>query len=182
MAKIILGLAGEMGSGKGTIAKYVVEKYNGSSHRFSTVLRDILDRLHLEQSRTNFAKLSLILREHFGEDILASVIFHDTKDDANAIVAIDGIRRHEDIVHLRKLPHFKLVYVEANLEKCYERVVHRGENTDDLKKTFDEFRRDHALETELGIKELKEASDFVITNNSTLEDLYQQVDDIIQKL
>jgi len=54
MAKLILGIAGEMGSGKGIIAKHVMEQRGGGTHRFSTILRDILDRVHLEQSREKY--------------------------------------------------------------------------------------------------------------------------------
>ncbi len=68
MNKIVLGLAAELAGGKGTVAKYVTEKYDGSSHRFSTMLRDILSRIYLPDSRENMQKLSTILRQNFGED------------------------------------------------------------------------------------------------------------------
>ena len=67
--KIILGLAGEMASGKGTVAKYAATKYGAKSWRFSTMLRDVLDRLLLEQSRDNLQNLSTVLRQNFGEEL-----------------------------------------------------------------------------------------------------------------
>jgi len=181
MAKLILGIAGEMGSGKGTIAKHVMEQRGGGTHRFSTILRDILDRVHLEQSRENIQTLSTILRKNFSEDILAKAMLHDAEGDAHDIVIIDGVRRLADIVYLRELPHFKLVYVEADMEIRYERIVKRGENSDDAKKTFEEFKKDHEDESEDQIRELKNYADYVINNDGTYEELHMQVDKIIDE-
>ena len=182
MANLILGLAGEMGSGKGTVAEYLVKKYNGKAHRFSTMLRDILDRLYLPQSRENMQKLSTELRVTFGEDLLANVMSDDAKKDGNDLVVIDGIRRVADIKYLKEIPHFKLIYVEADIEKRYERIHGRGENADDLNKTFEQFQRDQTDESESQIKELKGVTDFLIDNNGDFEKLYKQIEDIVKGL
>lgn len=182
MAKIILGLSGEIASGKGTIAKHVIEKYNGNSHRFSTSLRDVLKRLYIDDSRENMQNLSSILRGQFGQDILAKIIFNDTKEDSKDVVVVDGVRRADDIIHLREMNNFKLIYIETDLEKRYERITKRGENADDNTKTFEEFKKDQEGEAEQQIKGLKEIADFVIDNNGTLEELYAKVDEIISNL
>lgn len=181
MTKLILGLAGEMACGKGTVAKYIGEKYHGGSHRFSTMLRDVLDRLHLEKSRENMQKISQILRDNFGDDLLARVIFEDVKNDQSEIVAIDGIRRMPDIKYLKELSQFKLVYLEADMEKRYERIIKRGENADDNNKSFEQFQKEHQNEAELRIKDLKNYADFVADNNGTIEELYRQIDEIIKE-
>jgi len=179
MAKIILGLTAELAGGKGTVAKYVKEKYQGSSHRFSTMLRDVLDRLYLEQSRENMQKLSTIVRQNFGEDTLAKVIFEDVKKDNHGVVVVDGVRRPADIKYLRELPEFKLVYIDASLEKRYERIIKRGENPDDTTKTFEQFKKDQEGEADSLIRSLKEEANFVVDNNGNFEDLYRQIDKII---
>lgn len=179
MSKIILGLAGEIVSGKGTTAKYICEKHGGSSHRFSTMLRDVLDRMYLEISRGNMQKISTVLRENFSDNILSIVISKDVERDEHQVVAIDGVRRLADIEYLKKLAGFKLVYIETDMEKRYERIVKRGENSDDLKKTFEEFKKDHEREAELQIKDLKNHAEYVIDNNGSLDELYKQIDQII---
>lgn len=177
---MILGLAGEIASGKGTAAGYLVKKYGGSSHRFSTMLRDILDRLYLGQNRENMQQLSTIVRRAFGEDTLARVVFEDIKRDGNEIIVVDGVRRLADIKYLRGLPEFKMVYLEADMEKRYARIVKRGENVDDKSKTFEKFKKDHEGEPEAQIRNLKSHSDFTVDNNGTFEDLYRQIDQIIK--
>jgi uridine kinase len=181
MAKLILGIAGEMVSGKGTIAKHIVEERGGSAHRFSTILRDILDRVYLEQSRDNMQALSTMMRKTFGEDLMAKSMFHDAENDQHDIVIVDGVRRMSDIVHLRKLPHFKLVFIEADMEIRYSRILKRGENTDDAKKTFEEFQKSHEDESELQIGDLRNYSDYVINNDGTFIELYNRVDEIIKE-
>jgi dephospho-CoA kinase len=181
MSKLILGLAGEMGCGKGTVAKHIIEENGGNSHKFSKVLRDILDRLYLDQSRDNIQTLSTTLRKNFGEDLLAKSIYHDTYNDEHDIVVVDGVRRMSDIFYLRDLSNFKLVYIDADIEKRYERIKKRGENSDDAKKTFSEFEKANQDESESQIRDLKNYANYVIDNNGTFPELYNQVEDIIKE-
>src|ERR1035437_647794 len=100
MAKIILALTGPIASGKGTIKKYLVEKRGAKDCRFSTILRDVLNRLNVEVDRNNLIKLSTSLRETFGQDLLSKAIAKDAKNLDADIVVIDGVRRMEDVNHL----------------------------------------------------------------------------------
>jgi len=177
--KIILGLAGEIASGKGTTAQYIINKHNGSSHRFSTMLRDVAGRMCLEENRENLQKLSTIFRQNFHDDILSMVIAKDVENDKYEIIAIDGVRRLADISYLKKIDGFKLVYIEADIEKRFERITKRGENADDTMKTFENFKKDHKREAELQIRELKNHADYIIDNNGNFDDLYRQIDKII---
>lgn len=179
MAKLILGLVGEMSCGKGTIAEHMKGKYHSSTHRFSTVLRDVLDRLHLEQSRGNIQILSEILRKSYGEDIFAKSMLHDVEGDSGDIVVVDGVRRIEDIGFLRELSHFKLIFIEADMRVRYERLTGRRENSDDQVKTFEEFKREHEADSELQIRELKNYADYVVDNNGSYLDLYHAIDAIV---
>jgi dephospho-CoA kinase len=181
MNKIVLGITGEIASGKGTATKYLLEKYGASSHRFSTMLRDVAKRMHLEESRENLQKLSTLFRENFSDDLLSQVIFHDVDTDGGEIIVIDGVRRMPDIEYLKKLPGFKLVYVDTDMETRYERLTKRGENVDDVNKTFEEFKIDNEREAERKIKDLKQDANFVVDNNGSLEELYKQIDLIIKE-
>jgi dephospho-CoA kinase len=181
MAKIIIGLAGEIATGKGTVAKHIVEKHKASSHRFSTMLRDVLQRLYIEEKRENIQTLSTILRKNYGENLFAKVMMEDVQKDKNEVVVIDGIRRLTDIEYLKKIPEFKLVYIETDMRKCFERIVKRGENTDDVGKTFGEFEKEHEQESETQIKDLKNYADYVIDNNEDFKHLFEQIDKIVEE-
>lgn len=181
MAKLILGVTGEMGSGKGVIAKHVVLEHKGSMHKFSTMLRDVLERMYIEESRENISKLSKMLRQNFGEEVFANTMYHDTQNDEHEIVVIDGIRRMADLTYLKQLENFKLVYVDADLETRYKRVVDRGENENDAQKTLEEFKRDQEIESETQIRDLKNYADYVIENNGAFQELYGRINEIIKE-
>jgi dephospho-CoA kinase len=181
MAKLILGIAGEMGSGKGTITKHILEEHAGGTHRFSTILRDILDRLHLEQSRDNIQILSTILRKNFGEGVLAKGIFQDVQNDEHDIIVIDGVRRMADIEYLRGIPQFKLIYVDADVKNRYARISKRKENSDDSKKTFEEFEKANLEESELQIRDLKNYANYVVDNNGSFPELYEQINKVVKE-
>ncbi len=182
MAKIILGLTGEMASGKSSVAKYVSDKYEADVFRFSNILRDALKRIYKDNSRENLQIMSTMLREAFGEDILARAMADDARTSDSHVIAVDGVRRLGDIEHLKKVDGFYLIYLEADIEKCHARLSVRGENIDDNGKTFEEFKKDRAREAERQIIELKEYADIIIDNNGTLEELYNKINEFISKI
>jgi dephospho-CoA kinase len=145
------------------------------------MLRDVLDRLYLEQNRENMQKLSTVIRRNFGEDSLAKVIYEDLSKLNSEVMVLDGVRRLADIKYLKELPGFKLAYIETDIKKRYERISKRGENTDDLQKSFKEFKKEHEGEAESQIKDLKNWADFFIDNNGTFDELHKQLDQIISK-
>lgn len=180
--KIILGVSGEIASGKDTVGDYLAETHGVAKLRFSQPLRDILDRLSLNQDREHMAKLSLYLRKAFGEDILSRVILREAESSVANFIVVDGIRRLPDMVHMETDEHFYFCYVDATPEKRFERLTKRRQNTDDASKTETQFEKDAQLETEIGIRDLREQAEFVIDNNGTLEELKAQVDEMVAVL
>ncbi|MCK4554819.1 AAA family ATPase [Candidatus Parcubacteria bacterium] len=179
--KIIVGLVGEIASGKGTIAEYLEKKYSASTYKFSSILRDVLIRLHIEISRKNMQNLSTILRQNFGEDLLARIIAEDVKKDGNKIIVVDGIRRMADIKYLKEIAGFKLIKITADSKIRYERLIERTENQGDTKKTYEEFLSDHNKEADAKIPKVLEKAEIEINNNGAVTELYQQVDKIIKQ-
>ncbi|OGF28276.1 hypothetical protein A2477_00440 [Candidatus Falkowbacteria bacterium RIFOXYC2_FULL_47_12] len=180
--KIIIGFVGEIASGKDTAVMYLVKKYHASQYKFSGILRDILNRLYLELSRENLQKISQVLRENFSQDILSKVIASDVQADNNAIVIVNGIRRASDIVYLRELPNFHIIHITADMRTRYERLVQRGENSDDKTKTFEQFQKDHKAEAELEIATIAKRASHMIDNNGNFEDLHTQLDALVEKV
>ena len=180
--KIILGLVGPIASGKGAFCQYFKSRHQAEILRFSTVLRDVLDRFYIEQSRENMQALSSALRQIFGDDLLAKTMADDVAKSPAKIIVLDGIRRLPDIKYLKESPNFHLVEITADQQVRFERIISRKENTDDAKKTFAEFQNDEKQEAELQIKEVAQAAKFHILNNGTIENLHDQIDIILKKL
>jgi len=180
--KIILGLIGEIASGKGSAVKYLERKYKAKSYRFSTPIRNVLDILKLEINRRNMQFMSLVLRENFGEDLFAKIIAEEIKKCRAKIVVIDGIRRPQDIVYLKKIPAFKLIYISADIKTRYRRIIKRKENKDEKNKSFIQFKKDEQAETEIHIKKLSKTADYKIKNNKSYKEFHDQLKNIINKI
>lgn len=168
-----------MVSGKDVCKTYVMKKYGASGHRYSTMLRDILNRLYLPITRENLQTLSLDLRTRFGSDTLARVIAEDVKQDPHEIIIVEGIRRLADMNNLKDIPGFFLVSLEAEVKTRFERLAKRGENADDSSKTFAEFVIDNQGEAEQEIPTVMAEAKYKINNNGTFAELYAQIDEII---
>ncbi len=177
MAKIILGVAGEIGAGKDTVTSYITETHGAKYYRYSGILKDILKRLHLPYDRISLANLAEALRAYFGENVLSRTLVADAEGDADAeIIVFDGIRKVAELEFLKTFPHFKFIFVDAEMKVRYDRLVKRGEKSDDVGKTMGQFMKDHEHAADNVILKLREYADVVIDNNGTLEDLYAQID------
>lgn len=180
--KIIIGLVGKIACGKEVIKNYLVNKFDAEECRFSTPLRDVLNRMGIDISRENLQKVSTILRQCFGDDLLAKTIAMDSSKLDAEIVVIDGVRRLSDIKYLKELPNFYLVRIEANSKLRYERIVFRKENAGDDKKTYEQFLLDEQAEADREIPVVMETSKYAIDNNGTLDELYLQIDTLVGNL
>lgn len=182
MSKVIIGLVGSLASGKETTKKYLIQKYSAQDCRFSSILRDVLERVAVSNSRENLQKISTVLRANFGEDLLSKAIASDASKLNADVVVIDGVRRFTDIEHLKDLPNFVLVKIDADPKIRYERMKLRNENAGDDKKTFEQFIKDHEAEADKQIPEVMKGAKYAIDNSGTLEELYKNLDELIKKV
>jgi dephospho-CoA kinase len=179
--KLILGITGELASGKGTAVKYLIKKHKASAYKFSDPLRKIFNLLDQDINRKNFSALSTALRKIFKEDYLAKVLINKIKKDKNKIIILDGIRKKEEINTLKKIKGFKLVFINADNITRYKRLIKRNENKDDREKTFEQFLKDDKLETEKNIRSFKKLSDYEINNSGNVKELHKNIDKLCHR-
>lgn len=182
MPKLILGLTSMPGAGKGTAAKYLKERYGATLFGFSGILADILKRLNIEKTRPNFQTLSLVLRQGFGEDVLAYAIENDAVNATSDLVAIEGIRRIEDLVALEPLPHFKLIALDVSPELRFERMKKRGEKAGEAEMTWEQFQAQDSAETEITIPATMARAWRTIDNSDGVEKLQTELDALMAEL
>ena len=169
-----------MAAGKTTAANYLKEKYGAVTYRFSDMLRDVLVRLHLPLNRGNMQTLSTILRQNYGEDLMSKVLTADLQAASEPIIIAEGIRRPSDIIYLKQLPGFNLLYLKTSERARFERLAARSENPDDGKKTWEQFQAEGLQESEQKIKEIAAEARIIIDNNGTVEQLNNQLDALIK--
>ncbi len=178
----IIGLVGRQGSGKGTVASYLVEKHNAVVFRFSSFLNDVLDLLSIPRSRTNLIKLSTCLRETFGEDALSYAVVKAATTSENPIIVVDGIRRIEDIAALESLPNFTLIEIAVPEEIRFDRMKKRGEKSGEANMTWEKFKADEEAPTEITIPQVAERATVHLDNSGTPEALIEQLQSLLTKL
>lgn len=169
MPKLIIGLVGQAGCGKGTAADLLRNEYNAEYIRFSGILGEILEKLAIEKTRENFTALSEHMRQAFGEDILSYAVEKQALDSEKDIVVIDGIRRPEDIVALEPLPYFKLISISVPAELRFERMKKRGEKATEAGMSWEEFQREEQFPTEVTIPVVMQRAWKTIDNSGERE-------------
>ena len=183
MDKIVIGLIGEKGSGKGTVAKHLIEKYQAEQFIVSDVLKKILSDLALPLVRDNYTKLAVTLKSNFWKTILMDALIENIKKSKSSFIIADGIRMEGDTEPFKKCfgKKFHLIYVTADIKLRYERSKLRQEKGEGMM-TFEEYEQAENLATEIYIRELGKQADFTLTNNKAFEDLIKQVEKVMKKI
>ena len=181
MPKLIIGLTSMPGAGKGTAAKYLERKYHATQFSFGGILADVLNRLALDISRPNLQKLSTLLRQGFGEDVLAFAIEKDAVTADTDLVVIEGIRRPGDIVALEPLPYFKLIAVDAAPELRFARMKKRGEKAGESDLTWEKFLVQESGEAELAIPIVMARASETLDNSGSLDGFQAKLDDLMAR-
>ena len=182
--KIVIGLIGEKGSGKGTVSDYLIEKYGAIHYGTSKILRRTLEDLHVPVTRDNLVKLALVLKEGYGPSVIIDSLIKDMENNGSDIIIADGIRMHGDVDPFRKKygENFFLVYVTADLKLRYERTKIRQQNEGEGKATFQEFLEEEGKLTEVSIHEIGRQADYKLGNNGTPEELKKQTDAMMEEI
>lgn len=180
---IILAIVAEMAGGKTAAAEYFEKKYGAKRYGFGIIVRDLVERLYLPDTRNNLSQISVVLRQEFGNDLLAKAMAEDIKKDTeHDFIVVESIRREEDIAHLKELPGFHLLSIKADMKLRYERITKRTEKQDDTTKTYEEFVKDHERETEKSIVPLLDKAEYIIDNNGSVEEFYAKLDEVVKKI
>jgi len=174
--KLILGISGELLAGKSTASDFYIKNFNAKHFKFSRLLDDILNVLNLSLNRFNEQEMSVFLKTLFGDEILAYALAQSAKKSTREFILFDGIRQPIEAVTLKKiLPEFQFIYIQTSLEIRYQRMLKRFEKPEDSTQTFEEFKDSQTHKADIQITELKQYADYVINNDSALEDFKTQL-------
>jgi dephospho-CoA kinase len=182
MNKIVIGLVAELAGGKGAVTDYLKGKHGAVSFRFSDPLRETLEIYDIKKNRKNLQDIAILLLNNFGQDLLSKAMAKKAKESKEELIVIDGVRRFTDIEHLTKLPEFRLVYINTDNDTRYKRYVARNENPGDDKVSPGGFIQMQQAEADKQIPEVGKKAEFTIDNNDSFDNLYKQIEDILEKL
>jgi len=181
MSKKIIGLTGEMGSGKDTFCEYIKQNYqNVFVYRFSDALTEILKIFFDTVKREDQQWLGEILRERFGKDILFKAILRKADKIDEGIIVLNGVRKEGETKTIKENSG-KIVYITADQKLRWERVRIRKEKADD-DVPFEKFVEMGKAEAELQITTVGAMADFKIENNDSKELFYGEIKKLMDSL
>lgn len=122
---MIIGLTGTNAAGKGTVAKYLVEK-GFRYYSLSDELRQLLKKRKIPATRANLIEGGKYYRKRFGRGYLAAVVIKKIKDK-NGVV--DSIRNLGEVAELKKQKNFFLIAVDAPVQIRFRRAKKKDEQS-----------------------------------------------------
>jgi dCMP deaminase len=174
---MIIGVAGRNGAGKGEFVKFL-EARSFTALSLSDAIRAELATRGLDETRERMIEVGQEMRRRSGPGALAQSLVRQLLPDRN--YAIDSIRHPIEVEILRHCGQdFHLVWVDAKLETRFERMRERGRSGDP--ETLEELERLEARErgsddpNAQQLDAVQEEADFVLANDSSLEDLHEQI-------
>ena len=171
-----LCITGLMRSGKDFVAHYIINKYNYIQLNMSDVIKDELIEQGREPTKMNMSILADEWRKLHGKDIVMRKTLEKAENHDKVIIT--GIRSPEELDYLQNnTKRFKLIAIQASREIRYNR---RSEKDPQTPEEF--FERDERDILFKGLGKVMEKADYNIKNEGPLEDIYLQIDSIIERI
>jgi 8-oxo-dGTP diphosphatase len=181
---MIIGITGTLASGKGTISE-ILEKKGFKHLSVRNFLIQELQKRNLEINRDNMVHLANELRTNNSPSFIVEQLYNQAKQTSKDTI-IESIRNPGEIEALRKKPSFYLIAIDAEPKIRYQRLTEKSSETDYV--SFEEFLDHENREMQSSnpnnqdISKCIEQADFVIENNTTVEELEEKVGEIIDKI
>jgi len=184
----IIGVVGQIASGKGILVKYLIEKLGFISYSLSSAVHREIEKKGIKKyTRQMLQDMGDELRREFGDEVLAQRIIKAINEKKKDKIVIEGIRNPGEIEFLRNNSNFILIGVKAIRKLRYKRLLIRGKKWDP--KTYEEFlivdKRDIGIDQNNSGQQVGKClayCDYVLTNNKDLKDFQRKVERLMGKL
>lgn len=179
---LIIGITGTLGAGKGTVVKYLVERYGFTHHSVRDYIAQEVVQRGLPVNRDTLVATGNLLRSENGPGHIVAELCRQAIESKNHSV-IESVRTLGEVEALRLGGVLRLLAVDAKPEIRYGRVLQRKSATDNI--SFERFLDDEAREmtsddpNKQNVAACITKADFVLSNDGTLEDLHHQVDRVM---
>lgn len=186
MSEVRICLAGELRSGKSTVAQYAVDKYGMVPFAFGDALKQEFHEqfpllLREPKPRKGYQMFGQLMRYAWGEDIWinkcfaeishirkAAAAYNTTGSEVAFMPIITDARQPNEFEKCRE-ENFVIIKIYTPEELRLERAKQDGDHF-----TLEDLQH----ETELHIKDLK--ANYVIVNDGSIEYLQEQFDDVME--
>ena len=177
----VIGLIGYIGSGKDTVAEYLVKKYKLSHVSYGDIVRELSVAKSRTKNRSDLIRTQKEYVKKYGHSYFGKIAVKKIKENGGNNV-LSGIRRFEDIKEPMDAfgKDFLLIFIDSGPRKRFERMKRRKREGDP--KTFEEFLRQEKEENKaFDIDKIMKYVRFTISNDGTLQELHKNIDNFLAK-
>lgn len=178
----IIGITGTSGAGKGTVVDYIINKLKFNYYSVGDYLIEEIKRRGLDVNRDSQREVANEIRASKGPAFIVQELYKVAESkQKNAI--IESIRNPKEAEFIKQHGGI-LIAVTADQKTRFERIKKRQSEKDNV--TFEEFQKQEEKEFQnndpnaQNLPKCIEMADIVITNNDSLEKLYEEIEKAIK--
>lgn len=184
---MIIGIAGTIGAGKGTVVEYLKSK-GFVSYSSSALLGELVEKEGNPKTRDFLSPMATRLQKEYPGGVVEKNYREKFLAEHPENAIFESIHRQSEADFVRSIGG-KIIGVDANLEARYARTSVRNEGEKDHT-TFGDFKKQSQIEDNGGgdamrdnnIRAVIDSADFTVTNNGSIEELYAQMEEALTAL
>jgi dephospho-CoA kinase len=177
----VIGVVGEIGSGKDEVLKYLREKYGVPYISTGDIVRGLASKEGVEGTRENLEAISRRCFQDMGRGCFVRMAGDEIVRQGWKVAGISGVRTPDDVEYLRQTfsKDFTLVRVDINNPLLrFARILKRSEERDPL--TYKAFQlQDKKEEEAFNISRAVAMADCAVDNSGSLASLYAEIDAMV---
>ena len=174
----MLIITGMPGSGKDEFIK-VARTHGWKDYHMGDTVRKYARMNGINENDGSIGAFSNRERELYGMDIWARRLVEEIKEKNHVIV--DGLRNIEEFSYFQKVsPNLVLVAIHTDRDERLKRIVRR-QRPDDIREMDELVKRDER-ELSWGIGKAISLADYMIVNDSTLEEFKANVESLLERI
>ena len=181
----IIGITGTLGAGKGTIVDYLTSRHGFKHFSVRAYLIKAIKAEGKEVNRDTMVQTANQLRADNGPSYIAEELLKEAQESGSNCI-IESIRTVGEVNALKTKGDFYLFSVDTERQIRYNRILLRGSETDMV--SFETFSENEDREmtsndpNKQNISACMKLADHHFTNNGTFDELYKQIDTILDSL
>jgi dephospho-CoA kinase len=183
---MIIGIAGTIGAGKGTVVKYLKSK-GFVQYSSSKSLGELVEKEGNPRTRDFLSPMATRLQKEYPGGVVEKNYREKYLAERPENAIFEAIHRQSEANFLCSVGGI-IIGVDADLGTRYQRTKLRNEGAKD-QNSFDDFKKQAHIEDEGGgdttrdnnIRAVIGSADAILTNDSTPEELYAKVEEALQK-
>lgn len=184
---MIVGIAGTLGAGKGTVVEYFKDR-GFQWYSSSALLKELVSAEGNPLTRDFLGPMATKLQSEYPGGVVEKNYREKYLEEKPEHAVFEAIHRQSEALFLKSVGGV-LIGVDADLETRFKRTQVRNEGEKD-RQDFEDFKKQSSIEDEGGgdtsrdnnIRAVIDMADYTITNNGTLEELYEQVEVVLQNI